>query len=138
VNSANGDNDFGVSFGRIMFLQKILESHANVDLLERHDDIIFDIQRLKQDENLSVVCVEAYAASLELVMRVLEAFPKTNIIFVGGKWNGYTQEAYEFCSERRIGIYNAGELAGALHKDRFWTYEKLDENGNSTKSVKAG
>src|SRR5271166_3518074 len=37
------------------------------------------------------------------------------VIFVGGKWAGYTREAYDFCQERQIGIYNAGEIAGGLH-----------------------
>jgi hypothetical protein len=106
-------------------------------VLSRHDDIVFQIQRVRQQDQLTVVCVDAYTASLELVMRVVQAFPTVNIIFVGGKWAGYTQEADDFCQERQIGIYNAGELAGGLHRDAYWTYEKFDDEGNSTKSIRA-
>jgi len=134
--SGNGTNAWGVSYSRITFLQTILDSHKNVSFLGRHDDVIFEIQRLKQGDRLTVFCIDAYSASLELVMRILAAVPSTNIIFVGGKWAGYTQEAYDFCVERHVGIYNAGELAGALWKDAYWTYEKFDDEGHSTKSIK--
>jgi len=137
MSSGNGENDFGVSYGRIMFLQQILETHRNVAQLSRCDDIVFEVKRRKQEDHLSIVCVDEYTVSLELVMTVVQTFPRTNIIFVGGKWNGYTSEAFDFCQEREIGIYNAGEIVGGLHKDDFWTYEKLDDDGNPTKSVKA-
>lgn len=134
---ANGENDWGVSYSRITFLQRILDTHANVAVLDRHDDIVFEIQRFKQDDKLTIICVDPYTASLELVMRIVQAFPLVNIIFVGGKWAGYTQEAYDFCQQRKIGIYNAGELAGGLHKNAFWDYEKIDDEGRSTRSVRA-
>jgi len=137
MSNGNGANDFGVSFGRIMFLQQVLSTHSNVTVLGRHDDIVFDIRRNRQGDVLSVVCVEAYSASLELVMRVVQTFPEVAVIFVGGKWNGYTREAYEFCEEHKIGIYNAGEIAGGLHSDSFWNYEKLDDEGNLARSIKA-
>lgn len=133
----NGENDYGVSFGRIMFLDKILRSHTTIAVRSRHDDIIFEVERLDQGDHLTVACLDTYVASLEIVMRVTEEFPNTNVIFVGGKWNGYTQEAYDFCKERNIGIYNAGEFAGGIHRKDFWSYEKFDEDGNSLKSVKS-
>jgi hypothetical protein len=133
----NGENNWGVSFSRITFLQRILDSHRNVAVLGRHDDIVFEIQRIQQQDKLTVVCVDPYTASLELVMRIVQAFPEVKIIFVGGKWAGYTQEAYDFCQERQIGLYNAGEISGGLHKDAYWNYEKIDDKGNSTKSIRA-
>jgi hypothetical protein len=63
-------------------------------------------------------------------MRVVEAFPDVDIIFIGGKWAGYTDDAYEFCQGRQIGIYNAGTLAGALRKDEYWKYGKDAAKGN--------
>jgi hypothetical protein len=131
----NGKNDWGVSYSRITFLEKILQTHRNIAILDRHDDIVFEVQRKIQDDALTIVCVDAYTASLELVMRIIATFPSTNIIFVGGKWAGYTKEAHDFCRERHVGIYNAGELSGGLYKDDFWTYEKFDDKGNSTKSI---
>lgn len=133
--SGNGQNDWRVSYSRITFLKRILDTHTNVAVLGRHDDIVFEIKRRRQGDQLTVVCVDVYTASLELVMQIVQAFPTVNIIFVGGKWAGYTQEACDFCKERRIGIYNAGELSGGLHKDSYWAYEKFDDHGNSTKSV---
>jgi hypothetical protein len=134
--SGNGDNAWGVSFSRITFLQRILDTHTNVVVLDRHDDIVFEIQRIRQQDNLTIVVVDPYTASLELVMRIVQAFPTVKIIFVGGKWAGYTKEAYDFCQERKIGIYNAGELAGGLHNDAYWAFEKIDDKGNPTKSIR--
>ncbi|RVG28639.1 hypothetical protein [Sinorhizobium meliloti] len=124
MTSNNGKNDFDVTFGRISFLQKILEGHENVTILSRHDDIVFEIERSEQGDQLSIVCVDEYSASLEVVMRVVNQFPETNIIFVGGKWNGYTDEARTFCKENGIGIYNAKGLSGALREQAFATRSK--------------
>lgn len=135
--SNNGQNEWGVSYGRITFLERILATHPNVATLDRHDDIVFEVQRNQQGDELTVVCVDPYTASLELVMQIVQAFPTVDIIFVGGKWAGYTQEAYDFCQERRIGIYNAAEIGGGLHKDAYWSYEKVDEEGNPKKSIRA-
>lgn len=119
MTSNNGSNDFGVTFGRISFLQTILEEHDNVIIMRRHDDIVFDIKRSRQGDELSIVCIDEYSASLEVVMRVVKRFPETSVIFVGGKWNGYTDEAYDFCKERKIGIYNAKDISGALRNQSF-------------------
>lgn len=135
--SNNGKNDWGVSYSRITFLQQILDTHPNVEVLGRHDDIVFEIRRKREGDELTVVCIEEYTASLELVMQVVQAFPSVKIIYVGGVWNGYTQEAYDFCQEHQIGLYNAGELAGGLHKKTYWNYEKRDKEGNPTKSVRS-
>lgn len=135
--NSNGENEWNVSFSRITFLQRILDTHTNVAVLSRHDDIVFEILRIRQQDRLTIVCVDPYTASLELVMRIVHAFPEVKVIFIGGKWAGSTKEAYEFCQERRIGIYNAGEIAGGLSKDIYWNYEKIDDEGNSTKSVRA-
>ena len=136
--SNNGSNDFGVLFSQIMFLQQILERHENVKLLERHDDIVFDIARRSQGDALTIVCVNAYSVSEELVERVFETFPATNVIYFGGKWNGATPEAAEFCKIHNIGLYNAGTLAPALRNKDFGRGPKwrddLDDPPSSAKA----
>lgn len=136
MSANNGKNDYDATFGRIMFLQRILEAHADVTIRSRHDDIVFEFERPGQGDHLTVVCLDEYTVSLETVMRVVAEFPDTNVIYVGGKWNVYTREAFEFCEKRNIGIYNAGELAGGLYRKNFWSYEKFDEDGNSLRSIK--
>jgi len=136
MSAKNGENAYGVTFGRISFLQKILESHDNVHVTGRHNDIVFEIDRSRPKDHLTIVCIDTYTASLEQVMRIVSDFPSTNIIFVGGKWNGYTQEAFDFCKEKKIGIYNAGEISGALYRSEFWDYEKFDEEGETLRTIK--
>lgn len=133
--AGNGSNEWGVHFSRITFLERILRQHPNVEILGRHDDIAFEIKFERGGREIDVVVVDPYTASLDLVQRVIDAFPKFGIIFVGGKWAGWTQEAYDYCQEREIGIYNAGGMTGALHKGDFWTYVKVDSDGNSTNNI---
>ena len=132
---ANGENAWGVSYSRITFLERILRQHPNVDILGRHDDIAFTIRLTRGGREIDVVVVDPYTASLDLVQRVIDAFPNVGIIFVGGKWAGWTQEAYDYCQARGIGIFNAGGMAGALHKGDFWTYVGVDSDGNSTNAI---
>jgi hypothetical protein len=115
----NGSNEFGVAFSQIMFLQRVLETNENAIIISRHDDIVFEISRPIQMDTLTIVCVDAYSVSEELVDRVVRSFPDTNIIYFGGKWNGATSEARAFCEARNIGLYNAGSLAPALRHEDF-------------------
>ena len=77
--SRNGQNDWGVNFSQITFLQQILDTHSNVAVIERHDDIVFEIRRIRQQDLLTIVCVDPYTASLELVMRIVVAFPTVKL-----------------------------------------------------------
>jgi chemotaxis response regulator CheB len=133
--SENGQNTWDVSFSRITFLGRILNQHPNVKVLSRHDDIAFTVDFIRGSKGVDVVVIDPYTASLELVQRVIAAFPNVGIIFVGGKWAGWTQEAYQYCQERRIGIFNAGGINGALGKEQYWTFEKIDRDGNSTNNI---
>lgn len=127
---SNGSNDWGVSFGRISFLDSILRSHGNVANVERDQDILFTVTRNNQSDVLRILCCDQYAMGTTLVNRALAEFGKLNIIFVGGGWHGYTKQAKEQCLAARIGLYNATELAGGLWKDDYWAYNRKDEDGN--------
>lgn len=122
--SANGSNNWGVPFSSIQFVERILRAHNNVDSFDRSDDIIFNVKRLKQGDEVKLVCIEEYTASLASVRRVVEEFGKVQLIYVGGKWNSVTSEAQRFCDENEIGIYNAGGLSPALRRDRYWREDR--------------
>lgn len=118
--SDNGDNAYNVTFGRITFLQKIIEGHDNVNSFHRHDDLVFDVTRIKPHDTIQIICVDEYALSEAMAQQVISDFPKTSIIFVGGKWNGSTREATAYCRAKKIGICNAGNINAALSKTRYW------------------
>lgn len=129
--SGNGSNDWGVSFGSIKFLEQILMSHNNVEILDRHDDIVFEIRRKKQGDALRVLCIEKYAASTLDVRRAMQEFGPLNVIYIGGKWNSPTPDAQALCNENRIGIYNAGGISAAIRRDQYWHEPEKDEAGRS-------
>ena len=126
---SNGSNDWGVTFGRISWLGEALESHRNVLRVMRHDDVIFEVTRVK-GSSLTIICLDEYALGVAVLRRIDREFSRVNFIYVGGNWNGYTPEAKERCVSRQIGLYNASEISGALWKDDFWTYVKKDDKGN--------
>jgi hypothetical protein len=124
---SNGSNKWDVRFSRISWLDGVLKGHPNVTSVIRRDDIVFEIQR-KKGPPITLLCLDEYAFGVAAAERAFQEFPDVNLIYVGGKWNKYTAEAKELCSERSIGLYNAGELAGALWKNDFRFYVKADSD----------
>lgn len=119
--AANGDNQYEVTFGRIMFLEKIIQGHDNVASFERHDDIVFDVERREQRDTVQIVCVDEYTISERTINRIFVDFPEVDIIFVGGKWNHATTHGSVLCRSKKVGVYNAGSINAGLRKTEFWT-----------------
>jgi hypothetical protein len=126
----NGSNSWNVSFSYISRLDRLLKNHDNVTNVERHDDIIFEIDRKGQKDHLKVLCCNEYAMGLTLVQRGLSEFGNVNIFHIGGGWNGYTSAAKEFCLAQKVGIFVSDEMTGALWKDDYWAYHRKDKKGN--------
>ena len=116
----NGSNAYEVTFGRIMFLQRIIEGHHNVASFDRHDDVAFDVTRIEQRDSIQIICVDEYAFSEAMARQIINDFPGVSIIFVGGKWNRPTYEAASYCRTRKVGICNAGGINATLSKTRYW------------------
>ncbi|MES2001384.1 MAG: hypothetical protein V4444_03635 [Pseudomonadota bacterium] len=134
---SNGQNEWGVTFGRIGFLDDILTTHKNLLSVTRDQDILFTVEREKPNDQLRILCADEYAFGLLLVRRALAEFKPLHVIYVGGAWNGYTPEAKEYCLDSKIGLYNAGEIGGGLWQPEYWKYAKRDEKGNRVYSYKA-
>jgi hypothetical protein len=132
----NGSNELNVSYSQIVWINKVIANHPNVNSLTRSNDIQFDIERTRGNP-VRLVCINEYTCGLARVYDVLETFPGTNIIYVGGEWNSYTMEAKEYCLASGLGLYNSTEINGALHQNDFWTYHKKDRNGNPIYPTKA-
>ncbi|MEO7328038.1 MAG: hypothetical protein ABI193_05640 [Minicystis sp.] len=126
---SNGRNAWDVSFSRISWLETVLATHKNVTSAARGKDIVFDIQR-RAGRPVSLLCLDEYVLGLAAVQRALLEFREVGIVFVGGTWNRYTIEAKQYCLDAQIGLYNAVELSGALWKDEYWAYHRVDQEGN--------
>mgnify|MGYP003667981455 CR=1 FL=1 len=131
----NGSNDFGVTFPQIQFVLRLLSSHKAVERVERSKDIQLDIVT-NQGDNLRLVCVNEYTCGLTRVLEVLEGFPGTNIVYVGGAWNGYTMQAKKYCIDQSVGLFNSSEINGALFREDYWRYHKRDREGNPVYSTR--
>lgn len=117
----NGSNAFRVTFSQISFLGVLLRAHPNVVEFTRSNDIQFDIER-ERGGSIRLVCLDEYACGLARVFEAQNAFPGVNLIYVGGVWNSYTEDAKSYCREAKIGLFNAKEITGALHRNDFWCY----------------
>ncbi len=119
-----------VNFSRTTFLMRILDGHENVRKYSRSQDIYFEIERINQRDTIWLLGCDEYALSLAVSMRAIQDFDPLNIIFIGGNWNGYSQAAKEYCTERHIGVFNASEISGGLWSDEYWDYAQKDDKGN--------
>lgn len=126
----NGSNDWGTQFSDIKWLEKLLRQHDNISAVDRSNDIVFEITRLRQQDTLRILCLRKYVMSITLVLDAIEQFGDLDIIYIGGGWNGYTQEAKDYCLSNGIGLYVTNEMTGAIHKNDFWNYHRRDEDGN--------
>src|SRR5262245_5783136 len=116
----NGENTWGVSYGRIMFLDRILRTHTNISSVTRSKDILFTVTRIEQNDSLNILCVDEYTFGIAMAHRALDEFKKIDIIFVGGQWNHPTGDAAEFLRDREVGVYNARGINGALRSSTYW------------------
>ena len=111
-------------------MDRILKGHGNISDVDRDQDILFTVRRKNQSDVLRILCCDEYAMGTTLVNRAVAEFASPNIIYVGGAWHGYTQQAKEQCLAQKIGLYNSTELAGGLWRDDYWAYNRKDEDGN--------
>lgn len=128
--SQNGGNAWDVPYSHITWFQRLLKTHDNVIAVDRHHDIVFEIDRAKPGDHLTVLCLREYAFGLTLVHRAVAEFGKFNLIYIGGGWNRYTQEAKEYCLNAQIGLYVTEDMAGALWRPDFWSYHRKDKDGD--------
>lgn len=128
--SVNGANSWNVSFSHISWLERLLKTHGNVSTVSRHHDLVFDVHRRRPQDQLSVICLNEYTMGLTAVQRAIHEFNKPSIIYIGGGWCGYTQQAKEFCLHEHIGLYVTDEMSGALWNNDFWAYCKRDKEGD--------
>lgn len=127
---SNGNNTWDVKFSHIAWLEKLLRNHDNVSAISRDQDILFTVDRSNPQDRLTVLCCNEYTFGLTLVQRALHEFGTVNIIYVGGGWCGYTEEAKAFCLDQRIGLYVTNEMSGALWKRDYWSYHQRNKEGN--------
>lgn len=129
MNNDNGSNNYGVSYSIIAWLERALKTHGNVTSVRRYNDILFDVTRKIQGDQLIIFCADEYACGTTFVQKVLSEYSTCDCISVGGRWNGYTHQAKKFCLARQVGLFVSDELMGALWKDEYWAHIKKDPNG---------
>lgn len=128
--SINGSNNWNVSFAHISWFERLLATHANVAKLERHHDLIFEVDRKQQADHLTVFCCNQYAMGLTFVHRALQEFGRLDLIYIGGGWCGYTSQAKQFCLDQRMGLYVTEEMSGALWRTEYWSYHRKNQDGS--------
>lgn len=128
--SANGSNSWDVSYAHISWFERLLTTHANVSDVQRHDDLVFEVNRKTQGDQLTVFCCNEYTMGLTMVQRAIHEFGRISLIYIGGGWCGYTEQAKAFCLESKIGLYVTEEMSGALWATAYWSYHRKNKDGN--------
>jgi hypothetical protein len=126
----NGRNDWNVPYSHITWFDRLLRTHDNIANVQRSHDILFEVDRKKQNDHLKILCCREYTMGLTSIQRGLYEFGPLNIFYIGGGWCGYTRQAKEFCVTQKIGLFISEEMNGGLWKNDYWTYHRRDKDGN--------
>src|SRR4051812_33189743 len=71
---SNGENNWNVGYGAIVFMEQVLNSHTAVESFERINDIRFLIQRRNEMSGVNAVLVEQYEFGIAAFYAVLKEF----------------------------------------------------------------
>lgn len=121
----NGQNPFGVSYGAISFVEKVLRGAKGVFSFRRVDDIRFNISFETMENRLgvpnstydvSVVISDAYRFSAALLTELHDAFPDVSVFALTGDWCKYTDEAESMARVMGIRLLSSREFIGCLHR----------------------
>jgi len=124
--AANGSNEWDVSYSAIRFVEDALLSHVKVASIIRHDDIVFEIERIDGMPRTTAVLVNRYTLGLADVLQAKRDFPQMDCIVTSANWNHYTSEAKRYGMENGISVFHVGEFFGALHWKEMIKYVPHD------------
>lgn len=115
----NGSNNWNVPFSHISWLGRALSTHGNISKVTRSRDIFFTVSRIRQLDELNILCLRKYTLGLTEAQSALAEFSETNIIYIGGNWSQCTSDAQRFCQDLDVQVCTSSELLGMLWKDEF-------------------
>lgn len=123
----NGSNNWDVSYGAIRFVEQALNGHSKVEAFTRHDDIVFEIDRVDGMSEVTAVLVNRYTLGLADLFQALDEFPRMNCLVTSANWNSYTAEAKRYGMDNGICVFKVGEFLGALYSKEMMRYVPPDE-----------
>lgn len=104
----------------------LLSRHGRVGRYEKIDENLVKIYRNFGDE-IEVLLTNEYVFSVANAHEFWNRRPSIRIFCNGGPWNKVSREAAELVRGQNSAVLRLRDLSGALHRERFWTYEpKVD------------
>jgi hypothetical protein len=128
--------DWGVHYSTAVYLKQMLQKHEGVLTFRQSDDIYFEIIRASERPQVNALLINVYRVGLADVHKAIHEFPNLNCIVIGGGWNQYTDEAKEYATECKIGLFNFSEFLGSLYLKLPYLYVKKDDDGKSNRKAK--
>ena len=121
----------------IYIRDNILRKSTNIDSLkEDYDNATFTITRKRTRDTFILLCLDEYTLTLGKLMHAMKNIPNLGMVYLGGGWNACTREAKDYALENKISIVVTGELHGAIQKDDYWNFYKVDEDGNKVEHIR--
>jgi len=124
------DNNWGGAYAQITWLERFLKGHKNIVKVNRTKDILFEVDRIANKDKLLVLCLDEYVMSFTAVQKVIERFGRVHIIYIGGGWCSYTEQAKDYCIQNNIGLYVTEEMTGAIWSEKYWSYHRKNRDGD--------
>jgi len=126
----NAENNWGVTWSAISFVERVLSSHTAVDSFTRVNDIQFIIVRRGDHPDVNAVLVDDYMLGEATVYAILEEFDDVTAVVNNGTWNHIALDWRDFAKRTGVVVLEMADFLGALNVKelaKYTTHEEREE-----------
>ena len=112
-------NTWGIKPSDIVMMGRILQTNNNVSSFTQSDGVVFDVDRIQQNDQVRIVLLSEYVLGMSSVLRAMEEISEIDMICTGGRWNKPAGEAIQLCADNDICICGFTSINQFLREDDF-------------------
>src|SRR3546814_12258728 len=108
-------------YGNYDYFENRMARHQKVAELTAEGDGVYRLRRTRGDVLRLFIC-ECYAFGVADYIETTGKLGHLDLVIINSAWCGYSPDAKRYCREESVGLFEIGELEGALRRDDSWTY----------------
>lgn len=133
--AANKDFPWLSHYGNYKFFESRMKEHAGVAEIKSVGTGVYEILRASGDVLKIFIC-ECYCYGVAEYLESQEKLGSLNTVIINSNWCGYTQEAKNYCKDKKVGLFSIAQFMGAINQTDFWNYMDKDEREAAKRAAK--